>query len=115
MTNINFKVVGLTRPGFENARSRFEPETVRSLDLQKREADALFHSATMTGLPEFGEHSRSMNKHKPEERRKMKRGERQRGRMKRGEAEKEEIFPRKVNIMKNNSTCSKYKDLSSEK
>ena len=45
-TGINFKVIGLTQPGFENVRSRFEPTTFGFAELPEREADALTHSAT---------------------------------------------------------------------
>ena len=34
MTNINFKVIGLTRPGFEPLDTRFETTIVGSPDLQ---------------------------------------------------------------------------------
>ena len=42
MPSINFKVICLTEPGFENARSRFKPVPLRFADLPEREADALF-------------------------------------------------------------------------
>ena len=41
MTRINFKVIGLTRPGFETTRSRFEPTTFRFPDLPEWEVDVL--------------------------------------------------------------------------
>ena len=49
MTSINFKVMGLTQPGFENARSGFELMAFRFPELPEQEADALTHSATPTG------------------------------------------------------------------
>ena len=41
MTSINFKAIGLTRPGFKNARSRFDHVTFGFHDLSEEEADAL--------------------------------------------------------------------------
>ena len=41
MTSINFKVIGLIRHGFENARSGFETATIGFPDLPEREAEAL--------------------------------------------------------------------------
>ena len=41
VTNINFKVIGLTRLGFGNVRSRFEPMTFKVPDLPEWELDAL--------------------------------------------------------------------------
>ena len=47
----HLKLIGLTQPGFENTRSRFEAATLRFPDLRQREASALTHSVTPTGLP----------------------------------------------------------------
>ena len=41
MTSINFKVIGLTQPGFENAKFGLEPTTFGFANLPKRDADAL--------------------------------------------------------------------------
>ena len=49
MTSIRLKVIGLTRPGFENVRYGFEHATFGFTDLPEREAGALTHSATLTG------------------------------------------------------------------
>ena len=49
MTSINLKVIGLTRPGFENVRSGFESVTFGFPNLPEREAGALTHSTTLTG------------------------------------------------------------------
>ena len=37
MRSINFKVVGLSRPGLENVRSGFDPATFRFPDLPARD------------------------------------------------------------------------------
>ena len=48
---MNCKVIGLTEPGFENARSGCEPTTIRFPDLPEWEANALTHSVVlMCGL-----------------------------------------------------------------
>ena len=39
--SINFKVIGLTRPGLKNVRSSFKLAIFRFSDLPEREADAL--------------------------------------------------------------------------
>ena len=49
-TSINFKVIGLTRPGLVNLRAGFGPATFGFPDLPEQEADAFTHSATLTGL-----------------------------------------------------------------
>ena len=38
---INLKIIGLTQPGLENTRCRFEPATFRFPDRPEREADTL--------------------------------------------------------------------------
>ena len=48
MISINFKVIGFTRLGFENARYGFEPTTFGFPNVPGLEADALSHSATLT-------------------------------------------------------------------
>ena len=52
-TSINFKVISLTQPGVENARSGFEPATFGFPDLPGQQADALTHLATPTGFHEL--------------------------------------------------------------
>ena len=51
--SIIFKVIGLTRPGFENVRSRFEPATFRIPDLPEWEADALTDWMLLSTGPSF--------------------------------------------------------------
>ena len=46
---MNCKVIGLTRPGLENARSGFEPTTFGFPYLPEQEAGSPTHLATLTG------------------------------------------------------------------
>ena len=46
MTSTNFKVIGLTRPGFECMRSRFEPARFGFPDFPEREAGTLLIQPT---------------------------------------------------------------------
>ena len=54
MTSINFKVIGLTRTGFENAESRFEPATFGFLNHPEWEVYALLIRPPPTGLLKYG-------------------------------------------------------------